>query len=321
MSARRMQGFTLVELMVAMVLGLVVIGGVISVFLANQQVYRTNKALSDVQGNSRIAFELMARDARTVGLTGCGNASRIANVVNNNTTAANWFVNWSAPGPFKGYTATETDPVSGSGRTENTDSLVLLGAEGAGVSVKTDTASSASIAINESTTNLVAGDFVVICDPDHAVIAQLSSVSGTTLTHAKAGTPGNCTLDLSYPTVCASANTYTFSANALVARLTASSWYVASNSDGGTSLFRKSLDPGGTVSTNEMVRDVTGMSLQYHQSGDLAFVTADNVTSWPSVDALQITLTTISVDRRAGTDAAPISRTFTSTTTLRNRVP
>lgn len=319
MSRRRMQGFTLVELMVAMALGLVVIGGVVSVFLANQQVYRTNKALSDVQGNSRMAFELMARDARTVGLTGCGNASRIANVVNNNTTAANWFVNWSAP--FKGYTASQTDPVAGAGRTANTDSLVLLGAEGSGVSVKTDTEPSASITINEAATNLVTGDFVVICDPDHAVIAQLSGVAGTTLAHAKAGTPGNCTLDLSYPTICASSNTYTFSANALIARLTASSWYVASNADGGTSLFRKSLGPGGTVSTNEMVRDVTGMTLQYHQSSDVSFVTADNVTNWPSVDALQVTLTTISVDRRAGTDATPISRTFTSTTTLRNRVP
>ncbi|WP_130620384.1 prepilin-type N-terminal cleavage/methylation domain-containing protein [Dyella amyloliquefaciens] len=317
MSTRRMQGFTLVELMVAMVLGLVVIGGVVSVFLANQQVYRTNKAMSDVQGNSRIAFELMARDARTAGLTGCGNASRIANVVNNNTAAANWFVNWTAP--VAGYAASQTDPVAGTDRT-GSDSLVLLGAEGSGVSVKTDTASSATIVLNEAKTSLAAGDFVVICDPDHAVIAQLSGVSGSTLTHAKTGTPGNCTLDLSYPTVCASSNTYTFSANALVARLTASSWYVGTNAVNGSSLFRKSLGPGGTLSTDEMVRDVSAMSLQYHQSGDVAFVTADNVTNWPSVDALQITLTTISVDQRAGVNAAPISRTFTSTTTLRNRV-
>jgi type IV pilus assembly protein PilW len=318
MSARRMQGFTLVELMVAMVLGLVVIGGVVSVFLTNQQVYRANKALSDVQDSSRIAFELMARDARTVGLTGCGNSSRIGNVVNNNTTATNWYVNWTYP--VQGYTASQTDPVAGAGRTANTESLVLLGAEGTGVSVQTDTESSATITINEASTNLVTGDFVMICDPDHAVIAQLSSVSGTTLKHAKAGTPGNCTLDLSYPTVCASSSSYTFSANALIARLTAVDWYVASNSAGGTSLFRKSLGPGGAVTVNEMVRDVTGMTLAYHQSGNASFVTADKVTNWPLVDALQVTLTTISVDRRAGTNTAPISRTFTSTTTLRNRV-
>ena len=54
-------GFTVVELMIAMLLGLIVIGGVVSVFLANQRTYRTNQALGDVQDSSRIAFELMAR--------------------------------------------------------------------------------------------------------------------------------------------------------------------------------------------------------------------------------------------------------------------
>ena len=38
-------GFTLVELMIALVLGLVVVAGVGSVFLANQNAYRTNVAL------------------------------------------------------------------------------------------------------------------------------------------------------------------------------------------------------------------------------------------------------------------------------------
>src|SRR5579859_2062961 len=81
-SRRRAGGFTLVELMIAMLLGLIVIGGVVSIFAANQQSSYTNTALGEVESSSRAAFELMARDIRDAGLTGCGNNTRVANVVN-----------------------------------------------------------------------------------------------------------------------------------------------------------------------------------------------------------------------------------------------
>src|SRR5215469_8159464 len=81
--AGRADGFTLIELMVAMLLGLVVIGGVTSVFLAGQQTYRSNEALGDVEQGSRTAFELLSRDIRNAGNTGCDTSSgRVANVVN-----------------------------------------------------------------------------------------------------------------------------------------------------------------------------------------------------------------------------------------------
>ena len=40
-------GFSLVELMIALVIGLMVTGGAVNVFLANQQTYRANSALSE----------------------------------------------------------------------------------------------------------------------------------------------------------------------------------------------------------------------------------------------------------------------------------
>ncbi|MGH8148337.1 MAG: PilW family protein, partial [Rhodanobacteraceae bacterium] len=83
LARRHATGFTLVELMVAMVLGLIVIAGVTSVFLSGQQSFRTNGALADVQDSSRIAFELMARDIRQAGLTGCNSTNdRIADILN-----------------------------------------------------------------------------------------------------------------------------------------------------------------------------------------------------------------------------------------------
>jgi type IV pilus assembly protein PilW len=332
-SVRRsdVRGFTLIELMIAMVLGLVVIGGVISVFLAGQRSYATNKALGDVQDSTRIAFEMMARDIRIAGLTGCDNSGRIANVLKNGPPngGTTW---WANPNnAVIGYGSSQGDPATGSGfgtgekqRVTGTDSLMLLGLQGLGATVNVNSEPAGTFTINETTSDLAAGDVVIVCDPDHAAIVQLNSASGTTYTHAASGSdPGNCSKDLSYPTVCSSTSSYIFAPNSQIARLTASDWYVGYNADGGKSLYRVGLvNSAGKMTTqaDEMVRGVTGMSLLYHQSGNDSFVDATAVTNWAQVDAVRTTLTLASADQRAGTDLKPITRTFSSTTTLRNRV-
>ncbi|MGN6738312.1 prepilin-type N-terminal cleavage/methylation domain-containing protein [Dyella sp.] len=327
------RGFTLIELMIALVLGLVVIGGVISVFLAGQRSYATNKALGDVQDSTRVAFEMMARDIRVAGLTGCDNSGRIANVLKNGPSAGGtaW---WANPNnAVIGYGSTQGDPATDSAfgtsatlRVSGTDSLMLIGLQGLGATVNVNSEPAGTFTINETTTDLAAGDVVIVCDPDHAAIVQLTSAAGTTYTHAASGSaPGNCSKDLSYPTVCSSTSSYIFAPNSQIAKLTASDWYVGYNGDanGGKSLYRVGLvNNAGAMSTraDEMVRGVTGMSLLYHQSGNNSFVDAASVTNWAQVDAVRTTLTLASADQRAGTDLKPITRTFSSTTTVRNRV-
>lgn len=86
---QRQYGFTLVELMIAMVLGLVVVAGVISVFIANKQSYRTNEALSQVQDASRTAYEFMARDIRMAGYgVTCSLGSLPINIISKQVDAA-----------------------------------------------------------------------------------------------------------------------------------------------------------------------------------------------------------------------------------------
>jgi prepilin-type N-terminal cleavage/methylation domain-containing protein len=51
------RGFSLVELMISMLLGLVIIGAATGVILANRQSYRTNEGLSQIQESARTAFE------------------------------------------------------------------------------------------------------------------------------------------------------------------------------------------------------------------------------------------------------------------------
>jgi type IV pilus assembly protein PilW len=123
--------------------------------------------------------------------------------------------------------------------------------------------------------------------------------------------------------VCGSTSSYVYVPNSLVTQLSAADWFVGNNSVNGTSLFRTSLQLVGGVPTptaSEMVRNVTGMSISYLQSGGSAYSLASGVTNWAAVTAVKVQLTVQSTNQRAGTNTAPLTRTFTSTTTVRNRV-
>jgi type IV pilus assembly protein PilW len=333
-------GFTLIELMIAMLLGLIVIAGVTSVFLATQRSYRTNVALGDVQDGSRIAFEMMARDIRNAGLTGCGNAGRVANVLNNSPTGGGtptWWADWG--NAVHGYdVGTGADPAltvgtAASNQVSGTDSLQLLGAVDTGLSVAANPSSTAAnFKLNDTTSDLTTGDVIIVCDPDHATIVQISDYNDSNVTvvhNPGTGNPGNCSKGVGYPTVCTTnGNGYQFGPNSQIFKLGAVDWYIGINPVGGKSLYRVSLVTTGTAPTpisQEMVRDVTAMNILYHQAGGTSFVPAATIglptANWATVDSVQVKLTLESVDKRAGTDVKALTRNFTATTTVRNRVP
>ena len=121
-SFRILRGFTLVEMMVAMVLGLIVMAGVISIFISNQRVSTSNQAISDVQDEGRTAFEMITHDIREAGNTPCGApASNTVIVVDNTSTTPDpnnvnniastpslWWLNWTTP--FQGYDGATVAP-------------------------------------------------------------------------------------------------------------------------------------------------------------------------------------------------------------------
>jgi type IV pilus assembly protein PilW len=65
------KGLTLIELMIAIVVGLILVAGVIQVFVANKQTYRITDAQSRLQDNARFALEILTRDIRSAGFSGC----------------------------------------------------------------------------------------------------------------------------------------------------------------------------------------------------------------------------------------------------------
>lgn len=321
----RLGGFTLIELMIAMLLGLIVIAGVASVFLANMRSYTTSRAVGTVQTNSRIAFELMARDIRQAGLTGCNSVNgRIANVLRQGTVAAPaagstvaWWANWD--NAVHGVDSTQP-AMATSTRATGTDSLVVLGAAGKSNVIAANNSAAASFTMQDNAAALETGDVVVACNPDHAVILQLSNVAVVQADYAVTPT-GNCSIVLGYPSDCLAAGppvgSVPLANNSRMARLGAHAWYVGTVG-GISSLYRASMNKG-VVTSVEMVRNVNNMQLSFHVPASNSFISANAVADWNAVNAVRISLELESSDKRAGVDENPITRTFATTVSLRNR--
>ena len=80
---RLSQGFTLVELMIALVLGLIVVGGSMALFVSQRVTHQQSGDMSNIQNEGRIALDALVRDLRGAGDFGCtvNNNNRIINTV------------------------------------------------------------------------------------------------------------------------------------------------------------------------------------------------------------------------------------------------
>jgi type IV pilus assembly protein PilW len=79
----RQSGFSLVELMVAITLGLLLIAGMLQLFQGSRVTFNTNDALARVQENGRFALETLKRELRQAGTHGfCGAQLEIENHLN-----------------------------------------------------------------------------------------------------------------------------------------------------------------------------------------------------------------------------------------------
>lgn len=69
------KGFSLVELMVAIVVGLILVAGVIELFVNNRQMYRVQDNYARLQENGRYALNVLTDSIEKTGFSGCGSRS------------------------------------------------------------------------------------------------------------------------------------------------------------------------------------------------------------------------------------------------------
>ena len=70
----KQKGLTLVELLIASVLGLLIVGIIGSMYVTSVGGFRSSKGLSRVQENTRFAFHFMQQSFRQAGYSQCGNS-------------------------------------------------------------------------------------------------------------------------------------------------------------------------------------------------------------------------------------------------------
>jgi len=295
--------------MVALVLGLLVVGAAIGIFASNRQAYRATENLGRVQENARVSFELMARGVREAGGNSCDSNLPVANVVNGATT--NWWTNWNVPVfGFEGGTMP--------GSLAGTDAIQVLSGGSGDAALASHNAAATQFTLSNVNHGFVTNDVLMICDPVQLSIFRASGVAGAVVGHAAAG--GNCqnSLGLLPGGECLGAPPYTHTRNAVVTRLSASRWFIAANGRGTNSLFQV---VSGTP-RQEIAEGVEDMQITYLVPGVAAavdsYVNAGVVGNWGQVRAVRFVLTLDSQDR-VGTDGNPISRQMIHVVTLRNR--
>jgi len=73
---RSIRGISLVELLIAMTLGLLLTSGMFAVFAGNKRSSDLNSAMADIQENARFALDSLASDIRMSGFQGCVDINR-----------------------------------------------------------------------------------------------------------------------------------------------------------------------------------------------------------------------------------------------------
>jgi len=320
----RQSGVTLIELMIAMVIGLFLVGGVLQVFSSARQTYRVHDATSRMQEGGRMALEVLARDIRMADFWGC--ASNSINMVNNLDTAGTGYVDFVTGG------VVGTD---GGGMAP--DSITLRGGFDAGITVEPPYGPQASANIKVNTASgLAQDDIVMVSDCTNGDIFQITNAnpdgSGVLVHNTGSGDPGN--YNVTNPG-CPGANAHCLSkvygADAKVLLTREIAYTVGTGSEGEPALFRNGAEFLDGIENLQILygEDVDGTGIPNY------YVPAGQVTDMDAVISIRLAVVTRSADdfltggiaqkyNVLGTNVtAPDQRlrqVYTSTIAVRNRL-
>ena len=129
----RARGFSLVELMIAILLGLLVAGAVISIFLGSRSSYSKTNGTSALTDDGRFSTDFINRALRSTGFIGCTGAGSVISTGPNPAQS----VLFDFPNALSGYEAVGTNPTQTFTLSSNPagDSTVADWTQGGGVSL------------------------------------------------------------------------------------------------------------------------------------------------------------------------------------------
>ncbi len=312
------RGLSLVELMVAMLIGLLLTLGIGYVYLGSRQTFRTVEDFSRIQENYRYALDQVGSEVRAAGFSGCVNISINpipgvpAGTLSPPTHAIGQALQgYAGAGTWPGPAPAPANYVPG------TDVLRVVLARGQGINVTALMAgASAVIPIAGNPADVKAGDTLLVSDCTHADAFVAGAVAAASVTPAA---------PLQKP----------YSSDAEVYPLADIVYFVGTNVAGNPALYRRQNGDAA----EELVENVENMVLRYGVDTNANFAADDYVAvaavaDWRNVVAVRLNLVFVSDNNVAtgaqactveGNDCSAadgrLRQVATATYGLRNRLP
>lgn len=344
----RQAGLSLVEMMVALLLGLFLIAGIGHLFLTANRTYMLQDELSRIQENARFAIDLIARDIRMAGSTGCPLSADLANAVFTNTDNRTWMAHFD-----KGILGV---PVANHSRVDSnaiSESVVIHRIDlESGLNVVSHNTGTARMTLSEPH-SFNQGDLLVAVRSDCQGVSVFSAganTTGSTVSHesASSGNLYNCTSQLggNYNCLTSAADARDESHTGSEVFPLSSVVYYLRDSNGVPNLYRRFAGEtaSGAINSAEALlegvedlslrygydTDADGIANQYRTASDIGLFSLD----WQNVTSVRMELLVRSFQEVtdtpqsyffAGNRITPtdnfLRRSFVFTMELRNRIP
>lgn len=288
------KGMSLIELLIAMLIGMMLMLGAVTLFSNNKRVYREQNSMGRLQENARFAMEILIKDIRMAGYAGC--ADNISNVNNNLNNSGNDDNLYSFQNAIEGSeSAANWQPSNSNDQVANiasgTDALTIRYLKPSGITMVSPymTVSSATVHVNTGN-GLAKDDIVAVTDCSNADIFGITNTnpdtSGSVVHNTGTGTPGNAIKPLSK----------TYGDDAQFLKLVSRRYYIADlDGDGVSGLYRQ--ENAETTGT-ELIEGVERMEILYGVDNGTdtiadSYVNAAGVAGaggWDNVVSVQIAL-------------------------------
>ena len=349
MSKRNVEqkGFSLIELMVSLVIGLILIAAITQVFVGSKVTYSMQSGLSKIQENGRFAMAFLSRDLRQAGYSGCTSNATFANTLRPNSAsgAVPDYLDFSeAVGGLDNITTGVT--YNSITAVENTDVVEVRFADNSNL-CDIDKHNEVSAVLQCTATNpFSVGDLLVVTDCSHSALFQKTgpTASNQNIVHNTGSSTdiGNCTKGLGTPVICTTNGTsYQFN-DGVVLQFVFYRYFIGTNSFGEPALYRQAVQNSsgvtGTVS-NELVEGIEDMQILYGEdtSGNGTadyYVPFDEVSDAEDIISVRVSIVVRSIEENLvkGTQSLSFNgstvnytdgrlrKVFTSTIALRNRL-
>ena len=321
-----MAGFSLVELMVAMLISLLLMAGVIQIFTGTKSTFLSQEGNSRLQENVRFTLSRLSEDIGAAGYLGCLDSDAPILPFTNDLATQGLGSAYDFSSSIFG---TDGAGVNGS------DTITIRRAgSGGGIrltkSMDLPTSDVELDPTNSAYNSLQQFDILVLGDCATASVFMITNdptTSGGTIKHV-AGVPAtlgpnsgqsNSTGDLQR---IYGADT---SSIAGATRVGSTTYELCNSTSGnGTSLYFNSNNCGAATQTNELVEGVQDMQIQYGIDADTTpgveqYLRADQILTaqqWNNVASVRMTLTFNTVQNVPG---GAVAQSFTTTVRMRNR--